>query len=103
MRKTTKALASKLQEATAADERLAGKISGFLSFADKLERAIEDRRAEQHKEVDGWADHLLGEMKVLKGEMADMRGELMGEPKVMINHQNQEQIEGAENEEQGTV
>lgn len=78
MRSTTAALRHGLAAAEAADERLAQSGEKIVSFLDKLERSLAQRRADLHQAIDATFEAMTAELMTLRAMKADEIVELRG-------------------------
>lgn len=88
MRKTTKKLREKLDEAALSDSNLASKLGKIVAYIENVERHSEERRAALIAEIGAYHEHQLGEQAVIRKMIDEVVRELRGDDEAKSEQQD---------------
>lgn len=94
-RKSTSALRQQLAAQEQADDQLANKFQKLMAWIDKTERALNERDDAIKAQLDQDRNSFLGDLAVMKAELAASIAELRGTP-VQIESGDVKQLQAAE-------
>lgn len=94
-RKSTSALRQQLAAQEQADDQLANKFQKLMGWIDKTERALNERDDAIKAQLDQDRMSFLGDLAVMKAELAASIAELRGTP-VQIESGDVKQLQAAE-------
>lgn len=94
-RKSTSALRQQLAAQEQADDQLANKFQKLMGWIDKTERALNERDDAIKAQLDQDRNSFLGDLAVMKAELAASIAELRGTP-VQIESGDVKQLQAAE-------
>lgn len=94
-RKSTSALRQQLALQEANDDALASKLQALLGWIEKAERNRHERDEAIKAAIDEDRAAYLGELRVMKAEIAGTIAELRGTP-AQVEHEDRKQLQAAE-------